>query len=48
MLPPRDCLNLNVDAGFKEGEIVMTVLTRDDTGRVKGLWSGKKKFWLFC
>ena len=37
LLPPCNCLKLNVDVGFKQGEAVMVVLAHDDSGKVKGL-----------
>ena len=42
--PHRDCLKLNVDAGYKEGSASLAVLTRNDTGKVQGLWYERAKF----
>ena len=39
--PPKDCLKLNVDAGWKEGVAAVVILTRDDVGGVIDMWSEK-------
>ena len=36
--PPKGCLKLNVDVSFKEGEVALAVLARDEARVVQGLW----------
>ena len=42
--PPRDCLKLNVDAGFHEGDVLIVVLARNEVGKVDSLWFEQAKF----
>ena len=35
---PKGCLKLKVDAGFKDRSTTLTVLARNEVGKVQGLW----------
>ena len=42
--PPKGCLKLDMDARYTEGNATITILVRDDGGKVKGLWFEKTNY----